>query len=107
MSYTTIWEGPRSEEDEGPNAEVLQDEQGGLRFCYDAYLHVEGTRCVFSLWCEVGEPYVPAFEDFHRQFRLAKEHVDYGGQRSYIADRPAQPGEPLSYWSEKFHANRD
>ena len=96
-----IWRGLKSHG--GTNAVVFQDPEGGLRFRYRAHMHADSPWCQFSLYCEVGERYQPAFMEFMIRFALAEEPLSYGHHRPYMADRIAKPGEKVSVWSEPYH----
>jgi len=67
-------------------AKVKKDELGGLRFCYEPLMHYPGSYCVFSLWCEVGEPYKHWFKGFFELHQLDEKHQEYP-ERPWLADR--------------------
>lgn len=78
-----IWQGKH------PLTQVLQDDQGGLRFQYVPLYHDLDCFCSFTLWCEVGDLYRKWFDDFFVEHRLAEEPVTYDGP-PYMADRLEQ-----------------
>lgn len=67
---------------------VVRLPHGGLEFHYTACRHSGSPRCVFTLWCEVGEIYKPYFASFFRKFKLSDAPVETK-DRPYLFDQIA------------------
>lgn len=80
--YQTIYKTPSG------NASVQQHlETGALQYLYK----LDGWRCCFSIWAEVGERAVHLFAPFWRERGitnpLALPSVDHGAEKPYISDK--------------------
>ena len=87
--------------------QLLRFPNGKLVYYYKAYHHGEDTVCMFTLLCEVGEPYRWIYVEKIKElqaagWRLEQRAVD---QRPYLADylyAPDQPDAIEGYWWSEF-----
>lgn len=86
---------------------VSVDGEGGLIYRYTAYRTAGKPRCRFTLFCEVGEPYQPAFAGFFKTRKLADKPVTYD-RRPWLSDT-LEKGEPGTevFGTEVFGRHED
>ena len=72
----TIWR--------GQCCSVFRNRLGGLTYRYKATRHGGRPMCEFTLFCEVGAPYVSLFKEFFELYDV-KRTIEYA-DRPYLAD---------------------